>query len=254
MSGDGGPAATVAASGEPGAPPHHPARPWAKPLAAAAAVTALVTALSWLLPASVAATGVGLGFLGATWWLVLRGDEAEVARHGLSLGGLFEAAPLDPGRVAREALGALGWALSAGAVIFPLFVLGYRVYWHARAPFHLRLPPHLGDDIPGQLLVIALPEEAFFRGYLQSALDRAFPPRLRLFGASIGPSLLVTSAVFAAGHFFTEPNASRLAVFFPSLLFGWMRARTGGIGASLVFHAMCNLFVTFLAYGFGLVR
>jgi membrane protease YdiL (CAAX protease family) len=64
----------------------------------------------------------------------------------------------------------------------------------------------------------------------------------------------MTSAIFAVGHLLTEPNPSRLAVFFPSLLFGWMRARTGGIGASVLFHAACNLFVSFLAHGFGLAR
>jgi membrane protease YdiL (CAAX protease family) len=42
-------------------------------------------------------------------------------------------------------------------------------------------------------------------------------------------------------------------VFFPALLFGWLRARTGGIGAPVVFHALCNLFADYLAksYGFG---
>lgn len=225
-----------------------------KPLLAAAAVTALVTALSWLLPSRYAATGVGLGFLGATWWLVLRGDESLVHRHGLSLGGLFEAQPLEPRRILRESAAALGRALLAMAVIFPPFVLGYRAYWHAKQDFHLRLPPTLADDLPGQLLVIALPEEAFFRGYLQTALDDVWPPRWRLFGANVGPSLLVTSAIFAVGHVLTEPHPSRLAVFFPSLLFGWMRARTGGIGTSVLFHAACNLFVSFLAHGFGLAR
>ena len=50
----------------------------------------------------------------------------------------------------------------------------------------------------------------------------------------------------------TEPHPARLAVFFPSLLFGWLRARTGGIGTSVIFHAMCNLFVAVLARGYGL--
>jgi membrane protease YdiL (CAAX protease family) len=48
------------------------------------------------------------------------------------------------------------------------------------------------------------------------------------------------------------PVITRLAVFFPALLFGWLRARTGGIGASVVFHALCNLYVLSLMRGFGL--
>jgi uncharacterized protein len=236
----------------PDQPSERPA--WHRPIAAAAAVTALVTALSWLLPARHAATGVGLGFLGATWLLVLRGDEREVGEHGLSMGGLFESARLDARRLARDGGGALLWALGAGLLIFPPFVIGYRAYWHAGAPFHLVIPGSFADDVAGQLLVIALPEEAFFRGYLQTSLDRAWPPTVRLLGASVGPGLLVSSAIFAVGHVLTDPHPARLAVFFPSLLFGWMRARTGGVGAGVVFHASCNLFVMLLARGFGLVR
>jgi membrane protease YdiL (CAAX protease family) len=234
--------------------PRPAAPPWRQPLLAALAVTALVTALSWLLPARYAATGVGLAFLGATWWLVLRGEEEQIRRHGLALGGLFEGQPLDGRRLLREGGAALGLAALAALIVFPPFVAGYRAYWHTRHDFHLKIPPTFADDLPGQLLVIALPEEAFFRGYLQTALDGAWPPRWRLLGAAVGPSLLVTSAIFAVGHLLTEPNPSRLAVFFPSLLFGWMRARTGGIGASVLFHAACNLFVSFLAHGFGLAR
>jgi membrane protease YdiL (CAAX protease family) len=73
-------------------------------------------------------------------------------------------------------------------------------------------------------------------------------------GVRFGPGLLLTSAIFAAGHLLTELNPGRLAVFFPSLLFGLLRARTGGIGASLLFHAMCNVLSWYLLHGYGLVR
>jgi membrane protease YdiL (CAAX protease family) len=64
---------------------------------------------------------------------------------------------------------------------------------------------------------------------------------------------VVTSAVFALGHLATELNPNRLAVFFPALLFGWLRSRTRGVGASITLHALCNLFASYLArsYGFG---
>ncbi|MBI3200280.1 MAG: CPBP family intramembrane metalloprotease [Myxococcales bacterium] len=114
--------------------------------------------------------------------------------------------------------------------------------------------PSLGDDVLGQLLVIALPEEAFFRGYLQTALDDAWKPRIRVLGAELGWGILVSSALFAFGHFATEPHPNRLAVFFPALVFGWLRARTNGIGAGIVFHALCNLFAAYLARSYGLGR
>lgn len=254
--GDGSPSAPDA-SHAPDA--QHARRAWLRPVVATTLVTAVVTAASWLLPAKYAATGVGLCFLFATWLLVLRRDDAEVRAHGLALAGLFEPSRLDPKRIAREAGLACAFALVMALIVFPPFVAGYPLYWSRIVghPLHwvgkpLLLPPKFLDDVLGQLLVIALPEEAFFRGYLQTSLDRVFPRRARLLGADVGASLVVTSAVFAVGHLLTDPHPARLAVFFPSLLFGWMRARSGGIGASLIFHAMCNLFVTVLAGNFGL--
>jgi membrane protease YdiL (CAAX protease family) len=221
-------------------------------LIAAAGTTAVVTAVSWIAPDKHAATLVGLAFLTATWWLVVRHDEAVIRAHGLSLGGVLEPVALDPRRAARDALVALGWAALCALVFFPPFWVGWRVWWHASAPFHFRPPASIADDVAGQLLVIALPEEAFFRGYLQTELDRAWRPRLRVLGADVGPGLVVSAAIFAVGHLLTTPHPSRLAVFFPALVFGWLRARTGGVGAGVVFHAMCNLFSATLGRGYGL--
>jgi membrane protease YdiL (CAAX protease family) len=221
-------------------------------LLAAAITTAVVTAASYLAPDRYAATLVGVGFLGATWVLVLRHDEHTVRSYGLSLGGLLEPSRLDPRRLARTALVAAGWALLVMALTFPAFALGYRMYWRPHAHFVLRWPPSILDDLAGQLVVIALPEEAFFRGYLQTSLDRVWTPRWRILGADLGPGWIVASGIFALGHMLTIPQPARLAVFFPALLFGWLRQRTGGVGASVLFHASCNLFSATLQRGFGL--
>ena len=212
----------------------------------------MVTAVSYLSPDRFAATLVGVSFLAATWWLVLRHDELTVRAHGLSLGGLLEPTPIDARRILRTGAHALGWALLCIALIFPPFWVGYRLYWHPHGPFLFRVPPSLFDEVAGQLVVIALPEEAFFRGYLQTSLDRAWPPRWRILGADLGPGWLVTAAIFAVGHLLTIRHPARLAVFFPALLFGWLRARTRGIGASVCFHAACNLFSAALMRGYGI--
>jgi hypothetical protein len=237
--------------GPAGDAPRPPARAW-PPLVAALVTTVIVTALSWLTPDTYAATLVGLAFLAATWWLVLRKDELTIRHYGMSVGGLLEPLQLDFRRMGREALVALGYVLVLSAIVFPLFALGYYLWWHPRGPFVLRPPPSLLDELAGQLLVIALPEEAFFRGYLQTALDDVWAPRWKVLGARVGPALLVSAAIFAVGHLLTTPHPARLAVFFPGLLFGWLRARTGGIGAAVVFHAACNLFSATLARGYGL--
>lgn len=216
--------------------------------------TAAVTALSSrLVPDKYAATLVGLAFLAATWLLVLRYDEETIRSYGLSLGGLLEPSPISIRRLLRDAGSSILWVLLFCAVVFPPFWAGFRLYWRVHGHFVLRLPASLGDEIAGQLLVIALPEEAFFRGFLQTSLDNIWAPRFRVLGADIGPGLFVSAAIFAVGHLLTTPHQpARLAVFFPALLFGWLRARTGGVGAGVLFHASCNLFSATLARGYGL--
>src|SRR5512140_2273606 len=82
------------------------------PLVVAAVTTIMVTALSYGLPDNMAATGVGLAFLCATYIVCLRRDHPLPPDHyGLSLGGLLEPEPLSPSRIAKEAAIALGWAL-----------------------------------------------------------------------------------------------------------------------------------------------
>jgi membrane protease YdiL (CAAX protease family) len=235
-----------------GARPKRPSA-WG-PIGVTLATTAFVTALSYGLPEQFQATGVGLAFLAATYVLVLRYDSDTVRHHGLALGGLFDSAPLSLGAVVRSAAGAVAWALAVAAVVLPPFWFGWLRFWQPDGGFSPASLRGVLDDAAGQLLVIALPEECFYRGYLQSALDDAWPARIRLLGAEVGPSLVVTSALFAAGHLATEFNVNRLAVFFPALLFGWLRARTRGVGAGIVLHALCNLFAAYLARSYGLTR
>jgi len=239
--------------------PDVPARAiWTEAITVAALVTGLVTLASAFLPDRSVATTVGLVFFGATWITVWRGDDERVIRFGLDFGGLVLPGHLDFRRLGREAVRAVLWALALAAVCFPLFYLGFRGWarwvWHVKHAFAL-LPPaagHSASDVAAQLLIVALPEEAFYRGYLQTRLDEAWTPRLRVLGADIGPSILVTSAIFALGHFATIHEPARLAVFFPSLLFGWLRSRTRGVGAPVAFHALCNILSESLMRGYGL--
>jgi membrane protease YdiL (CAAX protease family) len=41
--------------------------------------------------------------------------------------------------------------------------------------------------------------------------------------------------VFDVNH-----SPQRLLVFFPSLVFGWLRLRTGSLLPGIFFHALCN--------------
>jgi membrane protease YdiL (CAAX protease family) len=220
-------------------------------LGAAAVVTGVVTAVSTFLPDRFVATAVAAVFLAATWAFVWRLDDKRVVASGLALGGIVLPGTLAKPELLRSVVKALGWAALFAAVTFVPFYFGWQKYWHPHGTFRLRVNElELLNEVAGQLVIIALPEEAFYRGYLQSRLDDALPWKARILGAAIGPSLVITSLVFALGHFATIREPARLAVFFPSLVFGWLRARTGGIGAGVAFHASCNIFSELLGKGF----
>jgi hypothetical protein len=219
--------------------------PFVRPLCITAGVTALVALLSHALPGEWQSTGVGLCLLVATYVLVLRHDASTIRHHGLALAGIFEPVPLEPRRILR-AIGMSSWhALLAALVFFPLFWLGFILWWRPARDFSWP-PSPAAEALLTQVLGIAMPEEMFYRGYAQTALDDGSQWRVRLLGAEVGAGLILGSIVFALGHVATTGQPARLSVFFPSLVFAWLRARTRGIGAAVAFHAACNIFSAFL--------
>ena len=187
----------------------------------------------------------------------IRLTRRDPAHFGVSLGGLLEpstdarpAGPLgllDLGRAVRHALPLaaveLGIAVGTAAVVFPLFTLGFYWWNQPTGDFALTLPRNVASVATAQLIVVALPEEAFFRGYVQTALSDLENKRVRVLGVWLAPGAWALQAtLFAVVHFIVEPHPARLAVFFPALLFGWTRAWRGGIGAALALHAMSNLY------------
>jgi uncharacterized protein len=174
----------------------------------------------------------------------------------------FRAAPLGRG---------LAIGLGAPLVLFPLFAAAFVFFYDVvcrpdqAAWLHDLAIPGMcrgwdgwdGMDAPlfdraffeqvfVQVVVTALPEELFFRGFLHELLERAIPPRRRFLGGGIGLALVLSSALFAAGHLATGLDPRRLSVFFPGLLFGWMRSATGSILAATIAHAASNLFIRLL--------
>jgi CAAX protease family protein len=212
-----------------------------RPLSVAIGVTALVALLAAVLPDDWQSTGVGFCLLAATHRFVLRHDAATIRHHGLGFGGIFEPVPLDARRILAAIGTSLAWGALAALVFFPLFWLGFVFWWQPARGFAWPPPPS-AESLLTQVLGIAMPEEMFYRGYVQTALDDASRWRVRILGADVGAGILLGSAVFALGHVATTGHPARLSVFFPSLVFGWLRARTGGIGASVSFHAACNIF------------
>ena len=161
----------------------------------------------------------------------------------------------------------LGFALAVCAVVFPLFFAGFWAYGrllpHLPAWLSVHLAPYLLPPIPQprlparlplfalvQLLVVALPEELFYRGWMQTTWAASAPGRrVRVLGASLGAGFLWTQLLFALGHLVVL-QVWRLGTFFPGLLFGWVRERTGDVAAAVFVHALANVFIATLEASF----
>lgn len=179
---------------------------WRHPVCIGLVVTGVVGLLGAALPETWAANAVAITFFGATYALVVRRNADVIASHGMALGGIFEPQPLSLERMLRETAHALGWAVVCGVICFPAFAVGYQLWWRPTAEFSFTLGPDPLDEVATQVVAIALPEEMFYRGYLQSELERRWPPTRSWLGGRLGLALVVTSAIFALGHLVTVPH------------------------------------------------
>lgn len=129
----------------------------------------------------------------------------------------------DAGKSARVVL-----ALAAGGT------LAYLAY--TRLPLPPSLVPHPGSAPPlaelifRELLLVALPEEVFFRGYLYDAFEeKGWEP------------VVPSSVLFAAGHLLIFSSWYRALTFFPGLLLGWSRKSAGNIYVPVLLHLLFNI-------------
>jgi membrane protease YdiL (CAAX protease family) len=143
----------------------------------------------------------------------------------------------------------LAWSLGVCALVLPLFGLGYVLFmkWAAHLPHEIRswLTPDARDrpfrfrvpldlEFAGQLAgnaAVAFSEEFFYRGYMTLRFETRWGPIT---------SAVAAAALFSIGHLLT-PAPWRLAVFFPALLFAWVRNRTGTIVGASIAHFLCNV-------------
>ena len=203
------------------------------------------------------------------WWLRARGEDPDA--YPLHLPAFSDRAAW------AEAFRVAGVPI---LVLFVPFVLGYHLWQTEGLPLVARwlletFPEwsrELGVGIPNiryegtwprpgtfamlvgyHLFFVAIPEELFYRGYMQSRLDAQFGTPWRILGADLGWGWLITCVLFALGHSLVQVQWWHLFIVFPSLIFGWMRARTGGIMAGALFHAWSNITVTTLDTLYGIV-
>jgi len=187
-----------------------------------------------------------LGVLAGTLWLLRRKDLARREVLGYDLPW--------PAFARRLLLGLAAGLLLMTAALAPLFLLGVREWNPARtAHLPLLLLKGLGSG-----LLVALIEETFFRGAMQTAMTRE---------SGLAPAILLPSVVYAALHFvagkyripaseidygsgfhmlaeflrkFSDPLDildAFLCLTAVGVLLGLVRAVTGNIAASIGLHA-----------------
>jgi membrane protease YdiL (CAAX protease family) len=134
--------------------------------------------------------------------------------------------------------------LYLGMSALVIYLLGYLlvVFFVLDQSINFHLPSDAGSLLFVQFFAIALPEEFFFRGYLQTRMNQVLGAPWRLAGAQVGSGLLWQAGVFALCHF-TVGNWTPLQVFFFALLAGWLRERSGSIVGPAVYHALGNVWV-----------
>jgi membrane protease YdiL (CAAX protease family) len=142
----------------------------------------------------------------------------------------------------------LAMATITAALFLPLYAVGF---WVFRALFLGRtIELHWGTPVVTlilwNLIAVAIPEEIFFRGYIQSRLYEVFPARFRFLKMEISAANLGASIIFALAHLIAVPNPFRLLVFFPSLIFGRLREKSDSVFPPAIFHWLCNVTVILL--------
>lgn len=138
--------------------------------------------------------------------------------------------------------GSLRFHLITAGVIFGGYALLH--YAVARVALGLRftpsLPPDLAEVIVTQLVVVGLCEEFFFRGYLQTQLNRCFDRPYQFLGVRFGAGLIVAAVLFALCHI-VRGDLTQLRVVFFGLFAGWLRERTDTIAVPAVYHGVANI-------------
>ncbi len=151
----------------------------------------------------------------------------------------------------------VGRALLVAVITFAPFAVAHH-FWQvamagegAHVTFRPTLPPDLWPLLLKNVFLVALPEELFYRGFLETRLERLWPTRRFVLGVPLGRAVIVASAMFALGHWLGEwGNPARLAPFFPAFLFSMLARRGSSITGAVLYHGLSNAFSATLLAGY----
>jgi membrane protease YdiL (CAAX protease family) len=144
---------------------------------------------------------------------------------------------------------ALKYYILSSIIVFPLFGGGFFLYCRMGLPYpEMGLPPgvSLTKWIFYQFLFVGIFEELFFREYIYSSAKRiALPGRPETAWMHWVP-IVYSALLFGIAHVIVDMNPAKFIVFFPGLLFAWLRARTGSLLAPVLSHGSSNVFYLLL--------
>jgi membrane protease YdiL (CAAX protease family) len=144
-------------------------------------------------------------------------------------------------------LGSLRFHVLVCLVVFGLYTAGHLAIgrWLFGLGFHPTLRADFLDFAAGQIFIIGLSEEFFFRGYVQTRLNHAFGRPYRFLGARWGWGLIAASLLFGLCHII-DGNLARMKVAFFGLFAGWLRERSPSIVVPATYHGIANILYDFL--------
>lgn len=126
------------------------------------------------------------------------------------------------------------------AVIAVLATISGVTHWE------FKLPSYMGSRMLSNLILTSIPEEGFYRGFVQVALCGYFKNTWK--GNVL--ALILTSLLFSASHIYWSPNLGVLAfTFIASLLYGSVYLFSGKIESAILCHFLFNfIHMTFFSY------
>ncbi len=133
------------------------------------------------------------------------------------------------------------WIAILTVVLYPFLFFGYWVWYKGNSfgiPGNRQILAAVSKGLTG-VLIAAIPEEFFFRGYLQEHIFKKYDFKIIKI---LSMKNILTSVLFGAVHAIAFLDITKATTFFPSLLFGLMTERSKGrIFYSVLFHVVANI-------------
>ena len=114
-------------------------------------------------------------------------------------------------------------------VLILLTVIALNWPWE-KLPKHRSLSEILNIGLSG--ISAAIIEETFFRGFIQSLLEKKFSAYI---------AIIITNLIFAPIHLIVSPYWISLLTFFPGLIMGWLKFKFKNLLPPTLFHLLGNI-------------